>query len=1258
MAVPITLKCLLSFCLAFLYCKGEHVYHVVISKESPCTAKRCLTLEEYVKDAAKFFTSDTTLQFLPGNHTLSTVGFVEIWNVNNLTLVGVDSYTPGFKGLPEPVSRIVCNGSEFWNSGFAIINATNLHIESLSFSMCGTYTELLDNELLNVRNKSVFRMGVGLKAALFLVSIHLLEIVNITVEKSFGYGLLGLNVLGGSVHGANFAENNLYTYNDSDCLMLAGEHCDTSRCIGGNVLLVFEDQISNDCLDEAYNFEIWNSSFFHGVSVCGMHVGYLQAVGGLGMLFGQSSFGVEVDIHDVHIEGNTAPCGGNVYAQFVDFVNGSSVILHKIYSGYGNAEYPLPWSVGGGICIIYGIIHWRSFSPMCEHNKDETTQWNAVIISKSEIVHGRANVGAGLFLKMLGTDNPQHIFGIYIEKCLVSDNIGLNGVAVYITELQTAPFVNPTQILISSTKFFNNHFIVDDEKVVLETTLLGTVWVLSVPYLNFSNCIFQENELTGLAAWGSNIIFSGESNFASNRGFNGGGMGLSQTTLYLLPHTEINFTGNLALQRGGGIYVDSSPFELLSSCFFQIYDPSFSPQVAISVTFQNNSATESGTSLYGGVIDNCLMSTFSSFLESSSSEVADLIFHFNDSNEIDAVSSDPYLICICNTSGNYDCSINTFAIATYSGKPFQVSVVAAGQRNGRVPAVVSAVVGDKKAHLGRRQASQEIHASCTSIEYTVFSNSNTVYIHLHVADATLFYVHITTLNITLQPCPPGFSTSLSLGCDCDPLLIKHGIHKCDINNKSIQRKKHVWIGIYTLADSTGKLLVHPHCPLDYCTAEEMNITLDEPDMQCAFEHSGLLCGACKPRLSLALGSSQCLECSNSYLAFIALFAVFGILLVFIVMLLNLTTAIGTMNGLILYANILAMNCAVFFPSSSFHPLNIFIAWINLDFGIEVCFANGMDDYIRTWLQFVFPAYIWALVGLIIFASRYSVTLSNHLATNAVPVLTTLFLLSYTKIVRTVITTLSFTFLDLPDGTREAVWLHDGNVLYFRGKHIPLAVFGVLVLLFTVTPYTFLLLFGPLLQAVSNYRLFRWVNKLMPFFDAHYTPYKDRHRYWTGLLLFVRIVVLTVISVNSTADPGINLLVVGCSVAFILTLSMSVGGVYKNVYLTVLEASFLFNFMALVLFMFYFQQKINVLKRLVSTSVGIAFAIFIAITALHVVWRINLWAFIKPRFKKFKKNLTESTTELQSIDSYQTFPSTTYIDFREPLIEAKNNDTEP
>ena len=38
--------------------------------------------------------------------------------------------------------------------------------------------------------------------------------------------------------------------------------------------------------------------------------------------------------------------------------------------------------------------------------------------------------------------------------------------------------------------------------------------------------------------------------------------------------------------------------------------------------------------------------------------------------------------------------------------------------------------------------------------------------------------------------------------------------------------------------------------------------------------------------------------------------------------------------------------------------SVFLALLNLDFGIETCFYNGMDAYGKTWLQFVIPVYIF------------------------------------------------------------------------------------------------------------------------------------------------------------------------------------------------------------------------------------------------------------------------------------------------------------
>ena len=63
-----------------------------------------------------------------------------------------------------------------------------------------------------------------------------------------------------------------------------------------------------------------------------------------------------------------------------------------------------------------------------------------------------------------------------------------------------------------------------------------------------------------------------------------------------------------------------------------------------------------------------------------------------------------------------------------------------------------------------------------------------------------------------------------------------------------------------------------------------------------------------------------------------------------------------------------------------------IAWLNLDFGIEACFFDGMDAYSKRWLQYVFPAYLWLLVGLMILISNFLHKFARLLGNNPVSVL--------------------------------------------------------------------------------------------------------------------------------------------------------------------------------------------------------------------------------------------------------------------------------
>ena len=51
----------------------------------------------------------------------------------------------------------------------------------------------------------------------------------------------------------------------------------------------------------------------------------------------------------------------------------------------------------------------------------------------------------------------------------------------------------------------------------------------------------------------------------------------------------------------------------------------------------------------------------------------------------------------------------------------------------------------------------------------------------------------------------------------------------------------------------------------------------------------------------------------------------------------------------------AVNCSkqLFLSATSTDLVIAFIAWLNLDLDIEVCFYSGLNTYAKTWLQLVF-----------------------------------------------------------------------------------------------------------------------------------------------------------------------------------------------------------------------------------------------------------------------------------------------------------------
>ena len=389
-----------------------------------------------------------------------------------------------------------------------------------------------------------------------------------------------------------------------------------------------------------------------------------------------------------------------------------------------------------------------------------------------------------------------------------------------------------------------------------------------------------------------------------------------------------------------------------------------------------------------------------------------------------------------------------------------------------------------------------VYHQCTILSYTVEFNATSgskCLILLRTAKRLLYVLDITTGN-----CPLGFSLDFDGICNCDPKLQNklEGII-CNITNEKFKPPPNSWISF-----TSNEIIYVTYCRYGYCLQISGFISLHTSDDQCLPSRSGISCGQCKNGLSTTLGSKVCKRCSNNGLFFIVLFAVAGIILVLSLFVLNLTVANGDIYGFIVFVNALSVVRSERFAATSY----VIVALGNLDWGIETCFYDGMTAYAATWLQFIFPVYLLLIVAGIVIASRYSTKIEKLTRTKVIPVIATLLLLPYTKVMIIIFSGLfSYTTIHhLNSRKTEIYWAVDTSVPLFGPRHLLLFTFCTILLLCVIIPINVLLLFTK-----SFYR-FKFVAKyLKPFLDAYQAPFRDECRYLLGLELLLRLLVYMV-----------------------------------------------------------------------------------------------------------------------------------------------------
>ena len=365
------------------------------------------------------------------------------------------------------------------------------------------------------------------------------------------------------------------------------------------------------------------------------------------------------------------------------------------------------------------------------------------------------------------------------------------------------------------------------------------------------------------------------------------------------------------------------------------------------------------------------------------------------------------------------------------------------------------------------------------------------------------------LSVVLFPCQLGYTyNERTRRCYCyniDSIIL------C-VTNTTI--KKDYWFGVIG-EQSTVSL-----CPNKYCNFSRTESTSAKYilypfyDDQCGLHRTGQACGSCKNGYTLAFDFHDCVNinsCSTGITAVIVMCVIFYWILVIITILwlMYFQINVGYLYGIIYYYSVVDILLGhILNYSSSFDVLVIVISSVvklSPRFLGKLCFLqggmSGIDQYA---LHYIHPTGILLILFILSVVARHSRRFALFISRGAIRSICFILILAYTSIADTSLQLLRhLKFTDI----NELYTYWSPDVKYFTGRHIIYVIIAILFELVMVVGLPVILLFEPYVN--------RWINftRIKPILDQFQGCYRDKCRWFAGVYLLSRQVILIIMVIN-------------------------------------------------------------------------------------------------------------------------------------------------